>query len=268
MKKQKAITVRPYSNILRVSGWVFVILVVVLTLSCEQTAVDVYDPVLNIYCVLRGDKRVHEVLVDRSYKMDEPDRLYVDDALVIMSGSGVTDTLLFMDSSNTYISDSMAIYACSTYNVKVIKDGFDTLLGTTTIPDRFDILFPHDGDTLTLFDTLSFKRDTVTFLFAISVPNVFFVYMGVWFDMDTEIDVPLYALFDEPPVANGYHYLKIAAYDTSFCDYFFWEKDSLMQWGVENGVGLLGSAWIESVYVFIDLGFTSVERMSCKKNRQ
>jgi sulfur relay (sulfurtransferase) DsrF/TusC family protein len=255
MKKQKENSTIRRRTVLRVSGCVIAILAALITLSCEQTAVDVYDPVLNIYCVLEGDKQVHEVLVDRSYKMDEPDMLFVDDAMVVLSGCGETDTLLFADSSCTYFSDPITIQAGSTYTLTVTKEGFDTLLGTTTIPDRFDILFPHDGDTLTLLDTLSFVRDTVTFLFTISVPEVFFTYMAAWFDTDSIIGVPLYALFDDPPVASGYNYLKITAYDTSFCDYFFWEKDSLMQQGVENGVGLMGSAWVESVEVYVDFSW-------------
>ena len=67
----------------------------------------------------------------------------IDDAQVLYYENMILkDTLKYVDSINTYvISESMSDYpiAGNTYSIKIIKEGYDTVTASTTIPSKVNI---------------------------------------------------------------------------------------------------------------------------------
>ena len=72
-----------------------VIIAALMSSGCDTSAVETYEPQLNVYSVLLSDHVSQRVTVDRTYRMDEPADDLIDDALVILSGWGSVDTLTF-----------------------------------------------------------------------------------------------------------------------------------------------------------------------------
>jgi hypothetical protein len=235
--------------------WLLLMLLLI-GINCE-TYVDLdYEPQLNVFGILSNGQQRQEILVDRTYQIDEPSGSLIDDALVIISRDNLVDTLEYSIIDDRYISDPFTIVPEGTYNLLVVRDGFDTLQGATTIPGNFTIIFPVYGDTLTLQDTITLTRSegavlyTVSFIMSAGVFGPF-----IWHEpdsSDTLVHIPV-ADYWEPPV-EGYFTIYITAYDSNCYEYYLAEQDSIAQAGVTGGVGLFGSMWTRytSTYVLFE----------------
>ena len=225
--------------------------------ACEDTPAEIYESQFSVYSVITNDKVTQEVIVDRTYLMDEPSEPYVADALVLLSGPDKTDTLEFSDSLLRYVtSDTFTLLPLEIYRLSVIKEGFDTLFAETMIPGDYDFIWPSEGDTMTLMDSIIFRKNVGASLY-------FCYFEGLidnsWYTRDlfvfepvpseTLVKIPLYEYFHDHP--SGLYTLKFYALDGNFYEYYGALEDSLIQAGVENGVGLFGSAWVDSIVNYV-----------------
>jgi hypothetical protein len=227
------------------------LLPVVLLISSKcETYVDFdYDPQLNVFGILSNAQQRQEILVDRTYQIDEPSGPAIDDALVILSKDNLVDTLEFLIMNDRYVSDPFSLQPEGIYDLLVIKDGFDTLRAATTIPGNFTIFFPVYGDTLTLQDTIALTRSEGALLYSIAfTQNTGGFGPFTWYEpdpSDTLVQIPVGEYWDEP--VEGYFTIYIAAYDSNFYEYYFTEGDSIIQ----GGVGLFGSMWTRATSTYV-----------------
>jgi hypothetical protein len=221
--------------------------------ACENSAELEFEPQLNIFAVLTNTQQTQEIIVDRTYPINEPAGSAIDDALVILSGNGLIDTLEFSYSRQRYLSDFFNLAPLTTYELLVAKESFDTVSAATTVPGNFTIFFPSYTDTLTIQDTILFTASTGAALYNL----VFMQYTGgfgpfFFFEpdpLDSLVRIPVGEYVDEQYVGQSIIY--ILAYDSNFYEYYYTENDSIAQAGVTGGVGLFGSIWTEATSAFV-----------------
>lgn len=221
--------------------------------TCNDNVIDEYEPQLSVFTVFSNTQVVQEIIVDRTYRIDEPAGPVIDDAIVVLSTSGRVDTLEFSYSSERYLTAPFNLMPGDTYDLMVAKDDFDTLHAATTVPAAFTIFFPVFGDTLTLEDTISLTRSAGAAIYSLSFIHEtggfgpFF-----WYEpnsLDTIVQIPVSRYLDEP--CEGYFTIYIAAYDSNFYEYYQSEGDSIIQAGVTGGVGLFGSALTRTTLTYV-----------------
>ena len=232
-------------------------LLLTLSVACDNEISEPYEPQFNVYAVLRNDKVIQEVTVDRTYLMEEPSELYIDDALVVLSNAHNVDTLIFSDSLLRYTtSDTFSLSPLEIYRLSVAKEGFETLFAETRIPGGFDFIWPPEGDTMTLMDSIVFRKN-------IGVSIYFCYFWGfisdTWYTTgtftyepvasETLVKIPLYDHFSDYP--SGIYTITFSALDSNFYEYYNASDNDLVQAGVENGVGLFGSASVDSIVNYI-----------------
>jgi len=245
--KERSPTQSKYAILVQVS------LLLLICSACDNNVVGEYEPQLNVFTVFSNEQYVQEIIVDRTYHIDEPSGPVIDDAFVVLSVNGLVDTLEFSYSHECYLTAPLNLTPQATYELMVAKDGFDTLNAATTVPGDFTIFFPTYGDTLTLQDTILFAQSAGAALYSLSFIHItggfgpFF-----WYEpdpLDTLVQIPVGEYFDEP--CEGYFTIFIAAYDSNFYEYYQSEGDSIIQAGVTGGVGLFGSAWTRATYTYV-----------------
>ena len=230
------IRLRYYSHIL-------ILIITLMIVSCGQVEESIYDPEFNIYAVLYSWNPIHEIIVDRTYRMNEPSELFVDDAAVILFCNVFRDSLVFNGTTNRYQSSPHPIQPGTTYEVLIAKEGFDTLWGVTTVPDSFSIVNPV-MDTLSLHDTLLFTRSegsTAYFLSLLELTT--FLEYSFWYHADSA-DTQGIILGDLIySIPSSVYEISVTAFDSNYTQYNFGPFDSLRAAGVTGGVGLFGSSW-------------------------
>jgi hypothetical protein len=161
--------------------------------------------------------------------------------------------------------DSLAIGPRDTFGIVVAKDGFDTVRGRTVVPDTFSILFPREGDTVSMSDSMVWTRSRTcagyymsfrqvegqdTFYFDMAVSNDS---LGPNYD-SLRVRMPqMLFLYREPA---GPYTIRIYALDTN---YFDWVSAGGFGPGagggetthVQGGLGVFGSAVERSVAVYV-----------------
>ena len=228
----------------------------IVLLVCNQceTYVDIdYEPQLNVFGILSNGQQRQEILVDRTYQIEEPTGPVIDDALVILSRDEFFDTLEFSIPDVRYISSPFTLAPEGTYDIMVTRDGFDTLRGATTIPGNFTIFFPGYGDTLTFQDTITLSRSEGALLYSVAFSQSTGGFGPfTWHESnpsDTLVQIPVADYWEEP--LEGYYTIYIASYDNNFYEYYLVEGDSIKQAGVTGGVGLYGSTWIRTTSTYV-----------------
>jgi hypothetical protein len=237
---------------------ILVLLVILLLafVACENNPEVEFEPQLNVFAVLTNIVQTQEIIVDRTYSIDEPSEPAIDDAFVILTGNGYTDTLEFSYSSQRYLSAPINLIPQATYELVVEKGGLDTLYGVTTVPGDFAVSYPVGYDTLTLQDTIVFTQSSGAALY-----NFVFIHYTGGFGpsfmyepspLDTLVRVPVGEYLDEHCL--GLFTIFIIACDSNFYEYQHVLEDSITQAGVTGGVGLFGSTWTEatSAWVFFE----------------
>ncbi len=236
----------------RAKRFFWLVCFILIITSCNEISEE-YEPELNVFCILNNKNNCQKVIVDRTYKMDEKEQYDLEDVQVILSGNGLCDTLVQLyDSMGIFITeDSFPVYARAHYYLKVSVKGFDTLIGSTDIPDTFTISGLHNGDTTTYDDTLIIRKSKPNMLCSISFTynDTASVELGLWNSMDSlEFVIPVsYILV----CADGKYLIRIGLSDSNIYNYYSETYDSLPRCGVAGGVGLFGSMWTESLTVFL-----------------
>ena len=227
--------------------------VLLISSKCETYPDIDYAPQLNVFGILNNAQQRQEILVDRTYQIDEPSGPVIDDALVILSKDNLVDTLEFAIMNDRYVSDPFTLQPESTYYLLVVRDNFDTLRAATTIPGNFTILYPVYGDTLTLQDTINLTRSEGALIYSVAFSQGTTGFGPfTWFEplpSDTLVQIPVADYWEE--ALEGYYTIYITACDSNCYEYFLAEGDSIIQAGVTGGVGLFGSAWTRATSTYV-----------------
>jgi len=222
-------------------------------IACDYMNDEEFEPQLNIFGVLSNLYQRHEIIVDRTYAIDEPYGPVVDDAIVILLRDTLIDTLEFLYSSERYYTEPIMLDPLTTYDLTVEKEGFDTVYAATTIPGDFAIFFPLYNDTLTLRDTILFEQSVGAALYGLT----FIRYGGGWGPsflyepdpLDSLVQIPVGEYVHE--YCTGQFMIYIQAYDSNYYEYYFVGPDSVAQAGIAGGVGLFGSTWSEATSAYV-----------------
>jgi hypothetical protein len=223
------------------------------SMTCERSAVETYDPQLNIYSVLHSDHVSQSVIVDRTYRMDEPAGDFIDDALVILSSWASVDTLTFDQGSNAYWAYNVVVQPLSEYSLTVARDGFDTVHAHTTVPGPFTIIYPQHYDTVTFNDTIVLTISDSAAVYGVSFGDEFGMFFEVPDTTDSLMLLPLAQVFSGWSPGNFFCRIWVAACDSNFYHYYEAFDHDPEKTGVTGGVGLFGSLWIESVDMFVSI---------------
>jgi len=242
---------RRYHSISTIS--LVIIFACVGSLVCEKSAVETYDPQLNIYSVLLSDHVSQSVIVDRTYKMDEPTGPYIDDALVVLSSWSSIDTLTFDDGSNAYWAYNVIVQPLSEYSLTVWRDGFDTVHARTRVPGPFTIVYPEHYDTVTFNDTIVLTTSDSAAVYAVSFGDEFGMFFEIPDTSDSLMRIPLSHVFAGWSPGNFFCRIWVAACDSNFYRYYEETDSDPHETGITGGVGLFGSLWIESVDMFVSM---------------
>ncbi|UCG91735.1 MAG: DUF4249 family protein [candidate division WOR-3 bacterium] len=224
--------------------------------ACENNIVQEYESQLNVVAVLNSMNQVQHVLVERAYLVDEPSEPPIDDALVVLSGNGFIDTLIFTYESYRYWTEPFDLAPLATYELLVAREGFDTVTAVTTIPGYFVIQYPTYNTTITLQDTMVITRSADAALYGcLFLENVSNLSIFFWYEpnpLDSLIHIPIGEYLDSPP--PGYYAITVVACDSNVYNYYFAADDSIRQCGVTGGVGLFGSTWAatSSAYLLVE----------------
>jgi hypothetical protein len=239
----------------------FALLLLAVT-RCELSPSERFEPELCIHCLLFAGTSVPEAHVNRTYAINDSSSFVFPDAEVSLWQARDSWALLHVNNDRYAYPESLDIPPFDTFYLRVMKDGYDTVLGHTTIPDTFSILFPRPGDTITTEDSLtwtesrsckgyytSFRRET---------PR------GDTFDINVLIAndslagyLPLFFLSQEP---EGEYTFRLAALDTNYYNWVgagggFGPGSGMQQSGppstVTGGIGVFGSAALCSVRVYL-----------------
>jgi hypothetical protein len=164
-----------------------------------------------------------------------------------------------------YTANPVSIESGDTFRLRVVKDDFDTVYGRTVVPDTFAILFPRDGDTVSIADSMVWTRSrncagyymsfrniegADTFYYGLAIPNDT---TGNNFDTLTFTFPRMVFLYGFDP---GLHTLRVYALDTN---YFDWVSAGGFGFGagrgetthLVGGLGVFGSAVVESLTVYV-----------------
>ncbi len=210
-----------------------------------------YEPQLNVYCILRNDAPYQKVVVDRTYEMDEKSIYDLEDVQVILSGEGISDTLIedYTIPGLFRTRDTFPVFAGKTYYLEVSAKGFDTLTGTTTVPDSFNITYPQNGDTVNLYCYLEIHGIRPGNWYYI---NVYYQDSISTLEQLLQIWGNIWLIWGEHwAIDTGFYYVRGSAVDTNFVKYYYLLSDSLPQCGIKDGLGLFGSYFTKSVRFYL-----------------
>ncbi len=237
---------------------IIIVVLFIILISCEKSLFEEYEPQLNIFCLLNCYPFRHAtVIVDQTYRMDEPSGEYIDDALVILSGPNSVDTLQFSPERGTYRSVyELWIEPEKIYQLTVIKQGFDTVIAQTKTPGNFNIVYPQYHDTLTISDSIILTKSSGAPYYHGYFTNENDYKIPFWYVPDTldslvRIPIPFYLTFAQ----SGYYTIEILACDENYYQYsqFNPDQDSVLQAGITGGVGVFASYQYRNVNVYFVL---------------
>ncbi|MFA5033220.1 MAG: hypothetical protein WC614_09380 [bacterium] len=229
------------------------LVLILFTAGCEHTAVESYTNVLNVFSVLKQGKSIQSVMVNRTYKLDEQSQKCIENAIVILSGKNFIDTLSLSDS--LYIStDSIVLNPMDTINICVKADGFDSVCGTTVIPDSIIILHPTNNDTVNQLDSLVVKN----------TPNTYSHFTVYREDRDsiitergsTESDSLLIGPFYWFDLKEGLYKVEVKLYDKNYTQYegnrmgMMGSSGNTKRVGLNSGFGVFGSVVTKEIYLY------------------
>jgi len=220
-------------------------------MACDAVTVNEYETQFNVYTVLSNRQSYNAVKVDRTYGIDELSELSVEDAFATLSVDSIVDTLLLYEN---WFYTTMPLMPSRTYRLEVSKEDFDTLIGSTTVPGEFEFI-NQPNDTITLEDTVIFMRSNGAIIYYCLFRSyeLFWRKDEFWLKPDTLDSLVKIRVGDYiGNLPEGLCDITIAAFDRNYYKYTFEPDDSLMQAGVTGGLGLCGSAWYETILVYLD----------------
>ncbi|MBM3332304.1 DUF4249 family protein [candidate division WOR-3 bacterium] len=228
-------------------------LVLALLFGCDGGPDGQFVPELAVHAQLRVGATAATVQVNRTYGLDEQfDSTFVG-ADVWLLRAADSFRLPWADRDRyafDWTGSAPAIGPDETIRLRVTRAGFDTVNASTITPCDFTILYPEDGDTVTLADSIGWSRcpgakgyylsrrieqRRQEFVFDLVIAND-----SLGDDYDSlKVNIPQLAfLYGDTAVSQR---LSIYAVDSN---YFYWVDDGGGQYvnRVTGGVGVFGSA--------------------------
>lgn len=237
-----------------------------LFMACEKTQSELFKPQLVVHgLVLAGSASV-QVNVNRSYAIDEPfDTMFPGVSGAVWRGG---DTWPLANSMRDFYATSELNprpASGDTFGIRIAKGGFDTVYGHTVVPDSIQILFPHDGDTVTMSDSMVWTRSRNCAGYYMSIQDIEgndTSYYSLAIPNDTTGNNFDSLVFRFPQMVFLYHAkpglqeLRVHALDTN---YFNWVSAGGVGFGgatsettqLSGGLGVFGSGVGESVKVYV-----------------
>ncbi len=239
------------------------VLFVFIFVFCQKDKPE-FEPMLNVYCVLKSSEPYQKVIVDRTYGLDEKSIYDLEDVQVILSGNGMCDTLvedaIYGELGIFLTSDTFPILHGKTYHLQVSAKGFDTLTGITTVPDSFEIIYPRNGDTI--------YGSYASVIFSNPFRNRWFYYLSYYYFDDTLLlcqsgfirnyagSKNFWMPITDFVCDSGIYSLVVYAVDTNFVEYYHIPSNSIPKCGIEKGIGLFGSFYTTTVdFYFVDMSY-------------
>jgi hypothetical protein len=234
--------------------------------ACEVSPSGQFTPQLVVHGFVVAKGIGVRANINRTYAIDDTfDTIFPGVSGVVWRG---TDTWPLVhdirDNYNTRQILPSPAYG-DTFGIRVAKDGFDTVYGHTVVPDSFRILFPREGNTVTMSDSMVWTRSRDcagyymsfrsvdrgdTFYYSLAIPNDT---TGNNFDSLVFTFPQMVFLYQFEP---GKHTLRVYALDTN---YFDWVSAGGFGLGsgtgettqLSGGLGVFGSLVGESVEVYV-----------------
>ena len=228
-------------------------------LSCDRAPADQFVPRLNVHGLLHYDGSAGEqplrVNVNRTYRISEPADSIFPGAEVRAYCSDTEQALdyRYRDTYETEL-DSGLVGPGATVRLSVAHPDFDTVWGSTIVPDTFSIIRPGPGETLTVRDSMAWSASGYSRGYYIAFSQI---------GSDTTVLEFLYPQSDSFPrdfrlfflsrVPSGSYRLDIYALDRK---YYNWLRRDLGGPGgfndsdtfeVSGGVGVFGSGTSRAV---------------------
>jgi hypothetical protein len=234
--------------------------------ACEKTQSELFKPQLVVHGLVRSGYPGVQVNINRSYAIDEPfDTMFPGASGLVWRG---TDTWSLVNyARDAYETREPGPWPApgDTFGVRIAKDGFDTVYGRTVVPDSFRILFPREGDTVSMNDSMVWTRSRNCAGYDMSItviagPDTSFFDLAMPNDTTAgNLDSTVFRLsqmFFLYQVEPGIHELRLYALDTS---YFDWVSAGGFGFGgsggdtthLIGGLGVFGSAVVESLAVYV-----------------
>lgn len=227
-------------------------LFLVFTLGCEHTPVENYKNVLNVSSMLRPDDRWPPIIINRTYKMnEESSEEDIKDALVILTSNHSTDTFELIDTmgmqSIHYQSwHPISVKPGDTFHLYIKAPDFDSVYGTTIVPDSITIIHPSEGDSVKQSDSLVIKSDKGKYYkFTIyNEDSLLWEQELVSYKTDSLIIIQ----FSWFVLDLGNYKIKIEVYDKNYTEYYSEHKPS---GGISGGFGVFGSTVTKTISLYL-----------------
>lgn len=247
------------------------VVVLLAGIGCELTPAERFEPELNIHCLLIAGRNVPTARVNRTYAIDEEYEPWLD-SVDIRLWRGEESWSFYRPAETPYPSsywcdDRVTISPHDTFSIRVTSPGFDTVFGTTVVPDTFSFVLPENGDTVTIEDSLIWRRSAgckgyYSSLEQVDHGDTFYITFTLsnesmpGFPYDTlNGHLPLYFLSREQEGVFKFHLLAV---DTN---YFDWIASGGFGFGTGvpvsdtsrllGGVGVFGSASACSLSLYL-----------------
>ncbi|MCX6841994.1 MAG: DUF4249 family protein [candidate division WOR-3 bacterium] len=244
--------------------------------ACEVVPSEQFTPQLVVHGQLQvGSTDGLYVQVNRTYKTGESyDWYFGDPSIVIWHGLNFTGPTVWNTGDDAHFGfyPRLAVSPGDTFDIVVAEQGFDTVRGRTVVPDTFRFLYPRDGDTVTLSDSLGWTRSRTAAGYYFSILTDYNGELSMYdvvigndstgqgYD-STKVHFPrLFFYYGDKP---GWKTLAVYAVDSN---YFDWMR--LVGYGagggtppettyLTGGLGVFGSAAVETLSFYLKTDTTS-----------
>ncbi len=237
-----------------------VLVALLLAGGCDEGGAD-FTPRLSVHGLVAAGGCRPTVSVNRTYAIGEPFQSQFAGAAVRLWTRGETTACTWVGGDRYLAADSVCAGFGDTIWLQVAHPEYDTVEGRTVVPGDFQIVWPRDGDTVSLRDSMVWTRSR----------NAAGYYMSFRFDtLELNLIAPndttggnLDSLYYRLPrlfflfgYQAGLHSFTLCALDTN---YFEWAiaggfgggaGSGLDSFSLVGGVGVFGSMVARSFTVF------------------
>jgi hypothetical protein len=128
--------------------------------ACEVVPSEQFAPQLVVHGQLQvGTTESLYVQVNRTYRTGETyDWNFGNPSVVVSHGTDSTRPSGQAGDEHHDFRPPLPARPGDTFNIMVAEPGYDTVRGRTVVPDTFRFLYPSNGDTVTLTDSLGWTR--------------------------------------------------------------------------------------------------------------
>ncbi len=234
--------------------------VLALLAGCDEGGAE-FAPVLSVHGLHAAGGCRPIVSVNRTYPIDEPFSVDFPGATVRMWTLRETTACTYLGGDKYRAVDSLCPSYFDTVWLEVAHREFDTVRGRTVVPGEFDIVWPRDGDTVSLRDSMVWTRSRTAagyympFLFDTLAVNLIAPNDTTGGNLDS-LYYRLPRLFFLFGYREGWHSFTLCALDTN---YYQWvlsggfgqgRGGSLDTFRLENGVGVWGSTVARTITLY------------------